>query len=838
MRWLGVWLLLGCATTGQSQTVPLPPVHHSGHLPLIYEITADLQTKKNAVFDAKSAQSLLEELKANQKKLYQEKGNEKAQYDLHLTILDMALRLENFAEKSLSGEVPQENQDRELANPLPFRLLITRYSASLKNLVAKNEKQLAAQKKIKPKKGVKPKKIPRLPPMPERVRFSALRAEFFRNRTSGLRSIAQETKNIRRGEYQHKLAILQFSQDKKPDFPAASKEEQAYRSLMKARKEAGLNLNMKSRQRSRKSYAALLAAGLRAAAGLNPTLKTDSLKFGLLVWIKAEGKNFSYEKPPADFKGWGGLPDLFLQFAESDSTRGKQWREAAIAAQTAQAKWEVSPPWKGFAAARAEERNKLLEMLRKYQSDSWTRAAHEGLLLTSAGQINEAFQLWQKKLEKEPSNNTHARHAAGYMITAYQKAKSWDELQQWIDFCRSKNIAPLHREKPLPLTPWLVQALFEGGKKNLEENKFLDAEKRFTRLTTDFSRTPEAEDSYLYLAQAKYGAQKYREAVETLFAALKVYPHHRRLPQLLKLGSQWCEALAYEEASLFFLEQRMEKDSKSPYMKNVMDRLASLYLGKESFSDLRRVNLKRMKSPVYSNEERERIASETFLLALDVADDGENAKMAQMFVKDPRPNIRALALLSLARKAFSGKSQRDLKVYDEQISRMGAAEGSLVVEAVSEIRYLRGLLQFDLFPTEDVDNLSLKHPTATLQKMYDGYASAKQLILTACQTETASFCSGAHFKAARSASIVADKISEVTINETLDDATVKQFQNTKQSLLNRLIQDEESSDEKAFALVRSGIGTPEFIGEILWHNTADWDFDKVIGEVGQGYVQF
>ena len=45
-------------------------------------------------------------------------------------------------------------------------------------------------------------------------------------------------------------------------------------------------------------------------------------------------------------------------------------------------------------------------------------------------------------------------------------------------------------------------------------------------------------------------------------------------------------------------------------------------------------------------------------------------------------------------------------------------------------------------------------------------------------------------------------------------------------------------DQKAFNLVKLGRTTPGWTSEILWQNSQDWNFERVTGETGNGYVQW
>ena len=82
------------------------------------------------------------------------------------------------------------------------------------------------------------------------------------------------------------------------------------------------------------------------------------------------------------------------------------------------------------------------------------------------------------------------------------------------------------------------------------------------------------------------------------------------------------------------------------------------------------------------------------------------------------------------------------------------------------------------------------------------------------------------------------RIEDITIPESLDKKTVDKFQSRKQSIIDGLGKDEVGYNQKAYATVKLGATNPDWTQQILWENSTDWNFDRITGETGNGYIQF
>ena len=81
-------------------------------------------------------------------------------------------------------------------------------------------------------------------------------------------------------------------------------------------------------------------------------------------------------------------------------------------------------------------------------------------------------------------------------------------------------------------------------------------------------------------------------------------------------------------------------------------------------------------------------------------------------------------------------------------------------------------------------------------------------------------------------------IEDIQIQETLAKNVVERFRAYKQTVYNDVARTSERADAKAVAALADGTTDPFWTSAVLWQNTSDWNFDRVSGETGNGYVQW
>jgi len=134
-------------------------------------------------------------------------------------------------------------------------------------------------------------------------------------------------------------------------------------------------------------------------------------------------------------------------------------------------------------------------------------------------------------------------------------------------------------------------------------------------------------------------------------------------------------------------------------------------------------------------------------------------------------------------------------------------------------------------------NLEVKDPAKLLSKRFDDYKIARAAFLKVCSNENA-YCAPAMYRLARVSDDFAKSLENIEIQDTLAKEVVQGFKNQKQQIMNYISTTIQKADSQAVAAVGQGQTDPDWAQAVLWQNSADWNFDRVSGETGNGFVQW
>ncbi len=531
---------------------------------------------------------------------------------------------------------------------------------------------------------------------------------------------------------------------------------------------------------------------------------------------------------------------IYKELVESGTPSERpRYMKLAIASQSSLAKWTIDAPWQGFGAGSASDREELLSLYRKLDETNgkqrdWFVAAQVGLLEVALGRTEQAFNLWTDML-KASAQGTHAAHASGMMLTAYQKTGDWSSMESLARVTLKARLQPMHRGKPVDATACLALALLEGGRDAMEQSQFAVAVTKLREFVKNHSAAKRHDEGFYLLAQAYRGNSQHKESITTLLAFVDRYPTSKFARDALLAGGDWSAPMAYEENAMFFWARfvsRFGKDAEAP---RVRELLTELYLGRSLYAEA----LGMLHEQAAQGAVEQRAVAMAKILEIEDRE-GSRARataMAQKIIAfgSAGADHKASAIAYLGRRAAEAGRFAELPRFESQLASLGDAPA--VQEATGEVRYLRAAA-FGRSAIKQYFNLELTDPTRTLTERYDAFKSARSLYVAVCDAGQSSFCAPAMHSLARLAEEFSNSIDELQIQDTLAKSVVDRFNALKRTCHNDAVATSAKSDERAVATVQQGYSDPNATQAVLWQNSADWNFDRVTGETGNGFVQW
>ncbi len=533
---------------------------------------------------------------------------------------------------------------------------------------------------------------------------------------------------------------------------------------------------------------------------------------------------------------------IYLDLAlNSKSNRTGTYLRKAINSQAVLANWPATAPWDGFKNGSRNDRLSLLETYKKLnelhtQQINWPVAAQVGWLEIALGEPQAAFDLWMTSLNKS-TRGTDAALATGYMLTAYQRAKRWDDLESLSRLSISKNIPARFQRQPLTLNSLLALALFEGGKQAHANQEFAKAAAKLKEFTASFRKDGRRAEALYTLAHAYRGDAKHVEALDILMALANEYPSSPYLRNGLLNGGEWAIAMAAEEQAIYFYQAfitRFGTDKQAPQVRMT---LADLYMGRALYAQAITVYREQMSA---RNVDRE-LALTAALAILDIENrhgSPERANtIAERILKMPVADADKVSAYAVrARFLENSKNYKALATLEAQLEKIADTSEGLQ-DVLGEVRFLQAQRNGKT-ATAEFFNLGLRDPFKTLGEKQAIFARAQRGYEQVCAAGKTTFCAPAMHHLARMAEDMLGNIEDLSIAETLDEATVNRFKARKRELVNALLKVAESSDERALAAATAGRTSPDWTTQILWNNTSDWTFDRIAGETGNSYIQW
>lgn len=533
---------------------------------------------------------------------------------------------------------------------------------------------------------------------------------------------------------------------------------------------------------------------------------------------------------------------LYKELAETSvSGQAKKYFALAVRSQSVLAQWPETAPWtlnvrQGFGA----EREELAQLYRKLAASDqakhqWFITAQVGLLEVNLNRAEQAFTLWHDGLAKEPAG-THAGNAAGFMMTAYKKSGDWTNLEALSRLCLKSNLAALYMNRPVNVTELLALALLEGGKDAIDQSKFDVAVAKLKEFVTQHPKAARHDEGFFFLATAYRGASQHEASIKTLQAFVERYPASKFLRQALLNGGDWSTMMAYEENTMFFYNRFQEKFPADAEAPRIRRDLVAIYLGRTLYAEaigMMNVMIRAKNQPA----DDKAFALTTLMQTEEKHGSPARAeKAAELIIRSQGlpDEVKAEAYVLKARLSAKKQSIAAIRQIEDQLAAMSG--GQIVADALGEIRYMLAFANSGAV-AKDYYNLEVRDPTALLNKRFGEYKTARAAFLKVCTAENA-FCAPAMYRLARVSEEFARSLENIEIQESLAKEVVDHFGKTKQGIMNFVSLTIQKADAQAVSVVGQGQTDPEWAQAVLWQNSSDWNFDRVSGETGNGYVQW
>lgn len=542
---------------------------------------------------------------------------------------------------------------------------------------------------------------------------------------------------------------------------------------------------------------------------------------------------------------------IYRELAQSASpvVEKKRLYMLAIGAQSIMAQWPTVVPWDAGVPRNdqvADHREKLTALyqdLGRILPQDWFVVAQVGHLDMAQGNVDKAFQDWLSMISKVPRDH-HASQAAGFMMTAYENAKNWNQLEKTSRLCLKLQVMGVYRQNNVEPHGKLGLALLEQGKGLLTAKNYGLAVTKLKEFKS-MSPLPARHDEGFYsLTLAQWGNKQYRDSVQTSVDFVETYPKSQYVRSALLNGGDWSGMLAFEENVLWFHGRFLGRFPKDPETKRVREGLLDLTMGRELYG-----------------EALDLLASE----AKELQGRGQSAEASQVEVKminiEARHGSMERAVSRAKNAAASDAATDQVKAvaYGVMI-QASAAKGQIqnVKNLVFEMSELadtqekreakaQGLLFIAQVESKDavkeLFNLELTNPLSTLNERYKSFQVLKANFAKVCAVGATASCTPALHSLARLSERFAASLEDINIQESLAKPYVSQFVATKQSIMNSIAKTTMDADQGSMATIshqRSEEGVyadPQWVEGVQWQNDAQWTVEK--GQsLGNGFLQW
>ncbi len=525
---------------------------------------------------------------------------------------------------------------------------------------------------------------------------------------------------------------------------------------------------------------------------------------------------------------------------KKDATGAKvqEFLAFAISSQRILADWPLKAPWAGVPKKNVEARTALADMYeeRFSASNNWDDLAHHGLLLINVNNNTKAFAAWMKNLEKNPQG-PHAELAAGMMMLSYQTGKIWQKLEDVARLAIKAKLTPKVGTRSLDSVALLGDALFEGGREHFAQKRYALAHEKLAEFVKKYKSDKRRPEGLFTLAKAYHMDSKHPLSIETLLALVNDYPGSTYEHDALLFGGEWAMPMAWEDQTIFFYQRFIERFAKDPKVPSIRMVLVELYMGRELYGNAVRLHAQQVEDSRVAKQDR----VEGALSIMAIEERYGDAKYAVWGASKAKeisgndPIIVARVVSFDARRAAKSGDPVKVRNLEAQLSKMNVNERS-VVESLAQLRFLMAEKQA-LETKQEIFNLAQTNPMQTLNAQYQIFQKTAASYDRVCAAGTSTYCGLAMLRLSEVTRNSLVSIENLSIAQTLDEKTVRAFENQKLGIINAIGKTAARADSVALGISEKGETTPESSAEIVVNNS-DNSLERSHGATGSGYVQF
>ena len=523
----------------------------------------------------------------------------------------------------------------------------------------------------------------------------------------------------------------------------------------------------------------------------------------------------------------------FMELADpqrtTDARRRIQYLTSAAASQSVLAHWPVTPPWREVADGKLKEaahsadpgaRKELKDIFTRLAQEqggidntlNWTFDAHIGLIDWTAGQIQEAMDLWKPRLNSQAALNekmaNHRAQAAGFTLVELRAKKSWPELESTARQGIALRWRPAHGKRKIDPIEMLGDALFEGGKALLSAGDAANAEIKFAEFTGSFKKDRRYEEAFFLRGKAESGARHFIEALTTFKDFIGRFPRSRFNEEATRTGFDLATDMADEESGLYLGKHYMNSHSNSDQARRITDAYAQLALGNGFYGD-GVAALESLAAKVKGKSARAEALARILDIQVLVATPSSILETADRLIRlgNLPPEIMLRVFRAQARAASASNKKGMISRAKSEGAKLWARLGDSDQQnrdAWGEILFIEAEVNGNKEVAE-VFSLEIRDPIAHLVRTGTEYDQIKAGYDGVCTIGRNLYCAAALFRIARVAERFQTGIVDLGIADTLEAEVVEQFKTRKAELISRWQKDAAAADNQASELAGQGM---------------------------------
>lgn len=611
----------------------------------------------------------------------------------------------------------------------------------------------------------------------------------------------------------------------------------AYRSLIE--RETQIALKPTTPAQKRTAFIALVERYLKAVPA-GPTQKAELFERQGRVFVLGKQLSQAVKK--------------FLAASTLMQTPSRKiyYLDLALSAQRTLARWPQRPPF-GAAVPQAPPgtiktlahlyRKKITEVsIASSQAKEgaaatvpWNDIAHLALLLSFLRQDIQAADLLFKTLKDLPQH-TLAAPAAFLTLQIYEAKRLWQKLEELSLLLLKNKVLPTQNRRTTDPKSKLALALMEGGKQLYTQKKYAEAIEKIRTYLQWFPRSKDSTTARFILARSYWGHKDHLAAMNELQVITRNDKKFPQYKQVVLLGLQWAQALAMEEAAIFFSEAYVEtyKEGRTQYDLRVQ--LRGLYEGTERYRESVRNLLALKASPYSSPQQKDAFDLELLWNIKEYGSTEEALRVSEDMIKTSKDASVLAEAFKMRTHVFAEK--RDIPRLQDLNKKLDSHSFQ-----TTELREARAAVLLALLKLSDtkrleqeVQSIALKAPEAYVKSVFNEFNKFLGFYKKLCSLGSPSSCLEATHWLNMQGTKAKENISEVQINASLNEEVKQRFTSQKNAALRGIDSVLESTRKQSSALMSHSGGTPQTVLNMLWIQNKDWNFDPLTWGQSSGYI--